>query len=82
MLCEVTGFEVLTVGVFLAFRDRVHRPSVGNFVSIFLQNIAFSLRITRLQNVVNTVLQCNGKAIPVQVYYRLRGLPDFKTTGI
>jgi hypothetical protein len=48
----------------------------------FLQNVAFSLRITRHQSVINTVLQFKGKAIPLQVYYRTRGLPDLKTNGI
>jgi hypothetical protein len=48
------------------FRDRVQRTSVRNSFSIFPQNVNFSLRITRLQSVVNTVFQCKGKAIPVK----------------
>jgi len=78
----IHGFSYSHCGCLSWFRDLVQRPSVRNFVTIFLQNVPFRLRITRLQSGGKTVLQCKGKANPVQVYYRTRGIPDFKTIGI
>ena len=76
------GFSGSHCGCLSWFPDLVQRPSVRNFVTIFLQNVSFSPWITRLQSGGNTVLQCVGKAIPVQVYYRPRGFSNFKTIGI
>lgn len=76
------GFSGSHCGCLSWFRDLLQRPSVRNFVTIFLQKISFSPWNTRLQSGGNTVLQCKGKAIPEQVYYRPRGFSNFKTIGI